>query len=374
LDATRQVIDALDGEQPDWCVAFVTGEHGGNLHALLDSLSSAAGTPYVVGCSATGVLGAGRELERGPAIGVLGVRSDRIRATPFLFRDEGDLGMTAGVRLGQRLIHSRDTDDLLLVWPDPHHVRPDRLLQGLDAVLGPVRIVGGAASIGTAERSTFQFCGSETAHDAVSGLRLGGEFRQVIEVTQGCHPLGEPLRVTRSHENMILELEGRPAFELLRERAPAGLMEDLDWALHFLFVGLVPDPGDGGPDAGEYLIRNIVAADPDTGVVAASVRIGEGQSVVFARRDADSARRDLHRAIERAASPSDRARLRFGMYFNCLARGRSLYECDGVDMALLGEAFPGLPLLGFYCNAEIAPLRGTNQLFTYTGVLLLVGE
>lgn len=374
LDAARQVVDGLGGEQPDWCVAFVTAEHRDNLQALLGALSSGAGTPYVVGCSASGILGAGRELESGPAVGLLGVRSDQLRATPFLFHDEGDQGMTASVRLGQRLVNSRDTEDLVLVWPDPFHVRPDRLLQGLDAVLGDVPVVGGAASATGTDAATFQFCGTEVSSASVSGLRLGGRFHRSIGVTQGCQPLGQPLRVTRSSENMILELDGRAPFSVLKERAPAGLLEDLDWGLNFLFVGLLPDSQDGEVRPGEYLVRNIVAADPDTGVLAVSARVEEGQSIIFARREADSARGDLLRMLEEVTSRPESGRYKFGLYFNCLARGASLYDEAGVDTALLARALPDVPLLGFFCNAEIAPLRGANSLFTYTGVLLLVAE
>jgi small ligand-binding sensory domain FIST len=374
LDAARQVVERLGGEQPDWCVAFVTPEHHASLEALLHSVSGGTGTPYVVGCSASGVLGAGRELEKGPALGLLGVRSDQLRATPFLFHDEGDQGMTASVRLGQRLLNSRDTDDLLLVWPDPFHVRPDRLLQGLDAVLGGVPVVGGAASASGAGGSTFQFCGTEISEASVSGLRLGGRFQCAVGVTQGCEPLGQPLRVTRSSENMILELDGRPPFAALKERAPAGLLEDLDWGLNFLFVGLLPDPEETEVRAGEYLVRNIVTADPDTGMLAISSRVEEGQSIVFARREAGSARGDLLRMLEEIPAPSADRRYKFGLYFNCLARGAALYDEQGVDSAMLARALPDLPLLGFFCNAEIAPLRGANQLFTYTGVLLLIAE
>jgi small ligand-binding sensory domain FIST len=374
LEAAQQVIAALDGNNPDWCVAFVTSEYRESLPTLLESISGATGTPYVVGSSASGVLAADRELEHGPALGVLGVRSDQLRATPFLFHDEGDQGMTASVRLGQRLVNSRHSDDLLLVWPDPFHVRPDRLLQGLDAVLGSVPVVGGAASSTDAQGSTFQFCGTELADASVSGVRLGGKFRHVIGVTQGCHPLGEPLRVTRAHENMILELDGRSAFQLLRERAPSGLMQDLGRAVDFLFVGLLPDPQDRELRPGEYLVRNIVTADPDTGVLAISAGVEEGQSIVFAQREATSARGDMLRMLEEVSPQRTGLDYKFGFYFNCLARGRSLYDSEGVDISMLGDTFPGVPLLGFFCNAEIAPLRGINQLFTYTGILLLIAD
>jgi small ligand-binding sensory domain FIST len=374
LEAARQVVEGLGGEQPDWCIAFATMDHGENLHALLESLSGAAGTPYVAGCSASGILGAGAELEQGPAIGLLGVRSDQMRATPFLFHDEGDRGMTVGIRLGQRLLSSRNSDDMLLVWPDPYHVRPDRLLQSIDAVLGSVRVVGGAASARGIDGSTFQFCGSETGSTSVSGIRLGGRFRHAIGITQGCRPLGGPVRVTRSHDNMILEIDGRPALEVLRQQAPTELMEDLEWAFNFLFVGLMTGPAEVEATTNEYVARNILSADPDTGVLTVAERVEEGQSILFAHREAGSAKEDLKRLLEEVSPRHTGLDYKFGLYFNCLARGRSLYDEDGTDTAMIGETLPDVPIIGFFSNAEIGPLRGVNQLFTYTGILLLVAE
>lgn len=367
-------MQPLAGRTPDWCVAFATSDHAENLPLLLGALSDASGTPYMAGCSAAGVLTAGREYERGPALGVLAVISDQLRATPFLFHDEGDHGLTAGVRLGQRLVSSRGTQDLLLVWPDPYHVRPDRLLHSLDATLGKLPIAGGAASARDSQQPTFQFCGDETSCSAVSGLRLGGEFHCLIGVTQGCRPLGDPVRISGAHENLILEVDERPALEVLRERAPQGLADDPNRLLNFLFVGLLPDPSTPEFQPGEYLVRNIVAADPDTGVMAIGERVEEGQYILFVLREARAAREDLQRMLDRLVPQKTGLRYRFGLYFNCLARGRSLYLEDGMDSRLLKQAFPRLPLLGFFCNAEIGPLRGLNQLFTYTGVLVLIAE
>jgi small ligand-binding sensory domain FIST len=64
----------------------------------------------------------------------------------------------------------------------------------------------------------------------------------------------------------------------------------------------------------------------------------------------------------------------FGLYFNCAGRGSSLYGLSGIDSAFLSRQFGDLPIVGFFGNAEIAPLRGVNRLFTYTGVLALVGD
>jgi len=141
-----------------------------------------------------------------------------------------------------------------------------------------------------------------------------------------------------------------------------------------LTIALMPEPGESVLKAGEYLVRNIVAVDPDTGVVAVAADVEEGQSILFARREPQAALEDVDRMMARAAAAAPAGGYRFGLYFDCLARGRSLYGREGVDSAAMARHLPGVPVLGFFCNAEIAPLRGSNHLFTYTGVLVLFSD
>ena len=373
-EAARGAVASLKGHGADFAIVFATAEHGQALPDLLDAISGAVSTPYVAGCSAAGVLVGQREIEDGPAIGVLAVRSDGIRGTPFLFQDAGDAGLTAGLHTGQRLLASRDTNDLVLVWPDPHTIRPDRLLQGLDATLGPVPVAGGAASSALPDGATFQFSGSQASSGCVSGLRLGGTFRHHLALTQGCRPLGAPMRITRAHENLLLEVDGIAAYEALRAAAPAQCFDDPEATMNALTIALLPESGSSVLRHGEYLVRNIVAVDPDTGVIAVAATCEEGQSILFALREPAAAEEDVLRMAERVAAAAPQGGFAFGLYFNCLARGRSLYGREGVDSAALARHLPGVPLLGFSCNAEIAPLRGANHLFTYTGVLVLFSD
>jgi small ligand-binding sensory domain FIST len=373
-EAARRAVAALPGGRADFAVAFATAEHAEAIPDLLDAIGSVCQTPYVVGCSAAGVLVGDHEIEDGPAIGVLAVQSDAMRGTPFLFQDNGDAGLTAGIRVGQRLVNSRGTSDLVLVWPDPHAVRPDRLLQGLDATLGPVPVAGGAASSADPSVATFQFSGSETGSRCVSGLRLGGRFGHHLALTQGCRPLGSPRRVTAAHENLLLEVEGVSAYEALRAAAPDRFADDPAAMVDALTVALLPEPGESVLRPGEYLVRNIIAVDPDTGVVAVAADVQEGQSILFALREPAAAEADVLRMAARVAACAPRGGFKFGLYFNCLARGRALYGRAGVDSAALARHLPGVPLIGFSCNAEIAPLRGANQLLTYTGVLVLCSD
>lgn len=374
LEATGRALAGLGGDRPHFCVAFSTAHHAETVDDLLEAIAWSGETPYVVGCSGAGVIAGSTEIEAAPGLTVLAVSSDQLRGTPFLFEDEGDHGLSAGARIGKRLDGSKGTGDLVLVWPDPYNVRPDRLLQGIDSALEGVPVAGGAAAGRSAEEGTFQFSGAEWRSAAVAGIRLGGRFRHRVVVTQGCRPLGPPLRVSNSHENLVLELDGRPALDVLRERAPEHHFGPDGRPFDYLFVGLLPDPLDPRYAPGEYRVRNILTSDDDTGVIGIAEAVEEGDYVVLVERERAAAREDLRRVLETVSAEHSAADYRFALYFDCMARGRSLYRESPVDARLIAEALPGVPLAGFFCAAEMAPLRGVNHLLTYTGVLVLVGE
>lgn len=374
LDAGRSVLAGLRGRSPDWVVVFLTSDYTEHLEAVTGTLASLFDTEAIVGCTAASVLTGAGECEGRPAIGILGVCLADVEARPFLIEDEGGHGVAAGIRIGQSFSGANGSNDaqrLVLAWPDAFHVRPDYLLQSLAAAGNSIPVVGGASSSRPEGRPRRQFCGTRHSAAAVAGISLEGPFQYHVEVTQGCRPLGQPLEITRSHDNMILELDRRPALDLLRERVTENGEPDLAAALDRVFVGLLPLESKSDSD---YLVRNITHVDPDTGVLTVNDRVVDDQHVVFVQRTADAARADLARALERAQRATVGMEPVFGLYFNCRARGHALYGERDVDVAEIRKRFPDLPLLGFFCNAEIGPLHNTNQLFTYTGVLLIVGR
>jgi small ligand-binding sensory domain FIST len=177
-----------------------------------------------------------------------------IRATPFLFHEDGNHGMGAGVRIGQRLMHSRGSQDLILVWPDPFKIRPDRLLQALDATLDGVPVAGGAASARELGPGNLPVLRRGNRR----GSRLRSEARGRVPPPghghAGLPPLADPMQVTRAHENLVLEVEGRPALEVLRELVPDDFSGDPHWAIHGLFAALLPERRERVVRPGEYLV------------------------------------------------------------------------------------------------------------------------
>jgi Uncharacterized protein conserved in bacteria len=91
-------------------------------------------------------------------------------------------------------------------------------------------------------------------------------------------------------------------------------------------------------------------------------------------RNSVMAREDLKQMLGRLVSRESAKSPKFGLYFNCLGRGSSLYGYGGIDTAYINHALGEVPIIGFFGNSEFAPLKGTNHLFTYTGVLVLISE
>jgi small ligand-binding sensory domain FIST len=94
----------------------------------------------------------------------------------------------------------------------------------------------------------------------------------------------------------------------------------------------------------------------------------KGQPLAFVLRDAASAREDLGALLERVATPRPAAAL----YFDCCARGASLFGVSGLEAGYLDRALAPSPVGGLFGSCELGPIGGRTELLTYTAVLALL--
>jgi small ligand-binding sensory domain FIST len=85
-------------------------------------------------------------------------------------------------------------------------------------------------------------------------------------------------------------------------------------------------------------------------------------------RDALTAEREFRNTIDLAVQNLGHAP-DFALLFPCMGRGPHFYGNRDRDLDLMKSRFPGLPVIGFYGNGEIAPLDGVNHLYQYSAVL-----
>ena len=99
--------------------------------------------------------------------------------------------------------------------------------------------------------------------------------------------------MTGCDANVIRTLDGRPALEVMKEAIGEVLARDLRRAAQFIHVGLPV----AGSDRGDYLVRNLMGIDANNGLIAIGDVVESGAELIFCKRNAESARRDLRRIL-----------------------------------------------------------------------------
>jgi small ligand-binding sensory domain FIST len=366
LDAALAAMARAGTDHADLALVFTTSEAYPAAHEVLHAVRRVTGARIVVGCSGAGVLTERREVEDEPAVAVLVVRDERLVATPFLIEDLEQAGGNAGAELARQVGPTVAEGGCLLALADVAGLHPPTLLGGMQVELGFVPLVGGVA----AGAPLFELVNTEATRGSLAGVALSG-WRPIIGVAQGCVPIGEPYVVTRAEGNVVAQIAGRPALDVLRE-AVSGAPDGPARAKRAgLFAGLAMDPAKSPLDRGDFLVRNLLGADAGTGAIAIAEAVRTGQTIQFQLRDAAASREDLEATLRDVARELGGQRPAFGCYFNCAGRGRGLFGVPDHDVTLIRSHLGDFPLIGFFGNGEFAPIGRLNFFHNYTGALVI---
>ncbi len=263
--------------------------------------------------------------------------------------------------------------DVILVLGEPHRFPMDVFLLRLNADHPRLRALGGMASGVHGPGDARLLLGDQVVSEGAVGVLLRGEVRVRSIVSQGCRPIGRPMVVTRARDNVIAELGGKAPLVQLRH-----LWEELNSAERRLVeqglhVGRVIDEYRSDFGRGDFLIRNVLGIDEETGAVAITDRVRVGQTIQFQVRDARTADEDLH-ALMRLDRAGRNPRGGGALLFTCNGRGTRLFSEPHHDARVVrGEAGAG-PLAGFFAQGEIGPVGGQNFMHGFTASVALFEE
>ena len=188
---------------------------------------------------------------------------------------------------------------------------------------------------------------------------------------KGCQPIGKPREVTKADGQVIFELDGEPALENFKGTLQLLTQDDIRRSGGTVFVGIAMDDTNKNPTRGDFLIRNLVGISEQHAALAISEEVKVGQLVQFHLRNPAAAAEEIQAIVAQLAEKTREQSPAFGLYFNCLGRGKGLYGVTNHDINIIQQQFPGLPVIGFFGNSEFAPIGGQNFAHAYTGVFVL---
>lgn len=372
--AAAQVRERLGGEQPDLVFVFVSQQHAARFDLVPRLVSAALGDAVVLGCSGGGIIGNGNEVEEKAAVALSAAVLPDVRIHTFA-REAAELPDAQAPASAWRAALGISSAEALhwIVLPEPFSFDSEPLLRGLDGAFPHGTKCGGLASGASQPGQNALFLGGAARRSGVVGVALSGALAVDSIVAQGCRPIGEPMFVTACEGNVVRQLDGESAFEKLQSTFAE--LSDVDRALarHSLFLGIVMRENRQEYRQGDFLVRNLVGADAESGALAVGALLRRGAVVQFHLRDAETSADDLRQMLEQYRStgvPTPEG----GLLFSCLGRGRYLYGAPNHDSDALRRCLGEVPLGGFFCNGEIGQVQGETFLHGYTSAFALFRE
>lgn len=365
-EALSIAVPSLRGSAPDLAIVFVSVHHSADQRVVLERLAERAPRAVQIGCTAEGVLATGVEVEDSPGLAVWLGHLPRVTLEPVRLRFErrGDEGMIDG------LDGLPPEDSVFVLLADPFTFPTDSFVSHLDKVAPRVRIIGGMASGARSPGTSRLFFQGQVLADGAVGVVMRGDVDIATVVSQGCRPIGELFRVTKGEGNLLMELDGRPALRRLEELYTKADERDQVLMRRGVHVGLAIRDSSADLGRGDFVIRNVLGADQDSGVLAISDVVEPGQAVQFQVRDAESAREDLRLLLD-AQRLMGSGRPAGALLFSCNGRGQRLFGSPNHDVAALQRAFGIVPVAGFFAQGEIGPVSGRNFLHGFTASIAL---
>ena len=210
--ASQQALSALSARRPDPVCAFVSGGDPNEVAAAGERVAAVTGAHAMVGCSAGGVIGAGRGVEGRAAVSVWAAQLPAATVRSFhlevMRADEG----LAVVGLPERA----DREDVLLLLADPYSFPADGFVTRANDALTGLAVVGGLAHGSLGAGSTRLWVDGRTHDRGAVGVLIGGRVSAAV-VSQGCRPVGPAMTVTAAQGNVVRELAGVPALQKVEE-------------------------------------------------------------------------------------------------------------------------------------------------------------
>ncbi|HMJ64693.1 MAG TPA: FIST N-terminal domain-containing protein [Candidatus Binatia bacterium] len=367
----EQLRGRLDNKPVTLGLVFASPKFFTNAAELLETLQVHARIPLLVGCSSAGLIAGDQEIEKDPGL-VLGLYSlpgAELKAARFT-QEQLEECTGPGYWHLETGVTAEQTNGWL-AFADPFHLDCEAWLRTWNEAYSPLPVVGGLASGDFREQRTQVYLNGKVFEEGGIAISFAGTIGLSSVISQGCTPIGETWTITKADQNIIYEIGNRPAYQVLVETVQKLPPDEQKKCQGNLFVGLVMNEYLDEFHRGDFLIRNLVGGDPNSGALAVAALPRSGQTIQFQRRDAAAGTEDITHLLQRAHSKLQKRAVYGACLCSCNGRGHRLFGKPGHDASHVQQQFGPLGLAGFFCNGEIGPVGDKNFLHGYTASLAL---
>ena len=367
----EQLRDRIRVPQISLGLVFMAPRYFKQANQILEILRVHARIPLLAGCSSPSLIAGAEEIEEnaGLSLGLYALPGGELKAFHFTQEQVEEANGPGYWRMETGL--DPENTNGWLIFIDPFHLDSESWLKSWNEAYAPVPVLGGLASGDFTEQLTQVYLNGDVFEEGGIAISIAGEVQLAGVTSQGCTPIGETWTLTKVEQNVIHEIGNRPAYEVLAETFNQLSPEEQKRSRGNLFVGLVVNEYLEDFHRGDFLIRNLLGADPRSGsiVVGATPRLG--QTIQFQRRSAAAATEDMNELLARTHNNLQKTTIYGGCLCSCNGRGQGMFGRANHDAELVQKQLGPMGLSGFFCNGEIGPVGERSFLHGFTASLAL---
>ncbi|GIW80554.1 MAG: hypothetical protein KatS3mg105_2361 [Gemmatales bacterium] len=379
-DAARAIDDVCSkalaelGEPPQLALFFFSSHFSDEAAFLASELRQRVASLAMLGCSAEAIVGNEQEIEDRPALCLwLGTWRRPMKITPFHLQWQPTPDGHCLMGQPDALDDADPSQAVVILLGDPFTFPADVFLKQVNESHKGIRVVGGMASGGRMPGECLVVKNGDVLAGGAVGVLLEGVSGIRTIVSQGCRPIGRHFVVTKARDNIILELGGKPPLLQLQQMWQELDANDQHLLQQGLHLGYVINEYQDKFRRGDFLVRNVLGLERETGAMAVTDRVRVGQTVQFHVRDADTADEDLRMLLRQDREQHPRAP-DGGLLFTCNGRGTRLFSAPHHDAQAIRQEIGAIPLAGFFAQGELGPVGGQNFIHGFTASVVLFDE
>ncbi|HEY4330185.1 MAG TPA: FIST N-terminal domain-containing protein [Phycisphaerae bacterium] len=372
---------------PDLLLVFVSYALADAFESIVTMLRQALKPVHLLAVAAESIIGVDQEVERSSAVSALAIDmpKDAILHSFHIAEDEWQEVLSEEEFLRRQVMPrgafgsgglggEENPVRAFFMFGDPYTTPIVQLLDACTHSFPGAPVIGGMASGMQHQGDTRLALNDEIHSSGLVGISFSGNVEIDCVVSQGCRPVGETFVVTKCHQNVIEQLDGKPALAAIEEMVQGlPLLDRQLLTTGGLQIGRVIDQGKGNYGRGDFLIRSLVGVDRKTGVVSIGDMVRGGQTLQFHVRDARAADEEMRLLLEGESMLAD-SNAAGALLITCNGRGTRLFEKPNHDVELTRKILGNIPIAGFFAAGELGPVGEKNFIHGHTAALALFRE
>lgn len=314
----------------------------------------------IIGCSGAAIITNKGILSNGLSIMLLKFPKTASFKTALVEDVSTKTALNSGEELGERLVRGFQNfkRDLGLIFSDGLINDVPNLISGLQEKLGiSFPLIGASASDNLQFSKTYIYFNEKICRDAVCGIIFGGKLNFGWGMKHGWKPLGKPRQVTKSHANIIYEIDHSPAVNVYEEYLACNLREiknELNRISTFYPIGIELQGEE------EYLLRNLHSVDTE-GALIFQGNVPEGSCIRLMIGNKESCLNATRQALNEAKNGLFGKKIGFAFIFDSISRYVLLGRNANKELEIIKEEIGAdTPIMGVYTYGEQAPLKAIN--------------